>query len=166
MQFALIAMLVLLIVQFRSIVQPILIMLAIPFGLFGVFLSLRLSDNALSFFVMIGLIGLIGIVVNNTILLTDAANQAWRAGASNVAAIAEALHRRFRPLVATTATTVVGLAPLALSEPFWEPMAFTLMFGLISSTVLVIVAFPFYYLLLVPPGRWVFAKVRRSLGRS
>ena len=162
MYVALAAMLVLLIVQFRSLVQPLLILLAIPFGLFGVSNALTASNNPLSFFVMIGLIGLIGIAVNNTILLTDAANQEWRMGASNTESIASAIQSRFRPLVATTATTVVGLAPLAVSDPFWEPLALTIMFGLISSTVLVLVAFPFYYLLLVPPGRILFAKLRRS----
>ncbi len=160
MYIALAAMVVLLIIQFRSIVQPVLILLAIPFGLFGVANGLKASNNPLSFFVMIGLIGLIGVVVNNTILLTDAANQEWRAGASNTEAIASAVQSRFRPLVATTATTVVGLAPLALSDPFWEALALTIMFGLISSTILVLVAFPFYYLLLVPPGRAAFAKLR------
>ena len=70
------------------------------------------------------------------------------------------MQSRFRPLVATTATTVVGLAPLAMSDPFWEPLALTIMFGLISSTVLVLIAFPFYYLLLVPPGRLLAAKLR------
>lgn len=162
LQAALIGMLLLLIFQFRSVVQPVLIMLAIPFGLFGVFVALRASDNALSFFVMIGLIGLIGVVVNNTILLTDAANQAWRGGATNAESIAIAVKNRFRPLVATTATTVVGLAPLALSDPFWEALAFTIMFGLIASTILVLVSFPFYYLALVPPARWVFAKLFRG----
>ena len=159
---ALVAMLILLILQFRSIIQPVLIMLAIPFGLFGVFTALRASDNPISFFVMIGLIGLVGVVVNNTILLTDAANQAWRDGATNAQSIAIAIQRRFRPLVATTATTVVGLAPLALSDPFWEALAFTIMFGLIASTILVLVSFPFYYLALVPVARWIFARIFRG----
>ncbi len=162
LQVALVAMLILLILQFRSIIQPVLIMLAIPFGLFGVFTALRASDNPISFFVMIGLIGLVGVVVNNTILLTDAANQAWRDGATNAQSIAIAIQRRFRPLVATTATTVVGLAPLALSDPFWEALAFTIMFGLIASTILVLVSFPFYYLALVPVARWIFARIFRG----
>jgi multidrug efflux pump subunit AcrB len=166
LQFALLGMLGLLVVLFRSIVQPILIMLAIPFGLFGVFTALRLSDNPISFFVVIGLIGLIGVVVNNTILLTDAANRAWREGAGNAESIAIAVQTRFRPLVATTATTVVGLAPLALSDPFWEALSFTIMFGLIASTILVLVSFPFYYLALVPPSRWLFAKVKGLFGRG
>ena len=143
---ALLMMYVLLTVQFRSLLQPILIFMAIPFSLLGVFAGLYFTDNSLSFFSMIGLIGLIGIAVNNTILLTDYANQERRTGASAVDAISQATKKRFRPLVTTTLTTVVALLPLALSDPFWESLAFTIIFGLLSSTLLVILAFPYYYL--------------------
>ncbi len=142
---ALLLMLVLLVVQFRSIVQPLLIFLAIPFSFFGVFTALSLTGNPISFFVAVGFIALIGVVVNNTILL-DAANQARRRGLRPGLAIAEAVERRFRPLVATTLTTVVGLLPLALSDPFWESLSFTLIGGLVSSTILVVLAFPVFYL--------------------
>ena len=140
------AMLLLLLVQFRSTVQWILVFLAIPFSLFGVFGGLLLTGNVLSFFVMLGLLGLIGIAVNNTILLTDFANQERRAGADRKQAIETAIRRRFRPLVATSLTTVAGVLPLALSDPFWESLGYTIIFGLLSSTFLVLVAFPYYYL--------------------
>ncbi|MEM9566474.1 MAG: efflux RND transporter permease subunit [Actinomycetota bacterium] len=143
---ALLAMFVLLIIQFRSIIQWLLVFLAIPFSLFGVFGGLLLTDNVLSFFVMLGLLGLIGIAVNNTILLTDFANQERRAGADRKQAIENAIKRRFRPLVATSLTTVAGVLPLALSDPFWESLGFTIIFGLLSSTFLVLLAFPAYYL--------------------
>ena len=143
---ALVAMMILLIVQFRSTVQWLLVFLAIPFSLFGVFGGLLLTDNELSFFVMLGLLGLIGIAVNNTILLTDFANQERREGADRRTAISTALRRRFRPLVATTLTTVAGVLPLALSDPFWEALGYTIIFGLISSTILVLLSFPYYYL--------------------
>jgi multidrug efflux pump subunit AcrB len=139
-------MLVVLIVQFRSSVQWILVFLAIPFSFFGVFGGLLLTDNSISFFVMLGLIGLIGIAVNNTILLVDFANQERDAGYDRKTAIERALRQRFRPLVATTLTTVGGLLPLALSDPFWEGLAFTIIFGLLSSTFLVLMSFPYYYL--------------------
>ncbi len=140
------AMLVLLIVQFRSSVQWLLVFLAIPFSFFGMFGGLLLTDNPLSFFVMLGVLGLIGIAVNNSILLVDFANQERDNGADRKDAIATAIRRRFRPLVATSLTTVGGLLPLALSDPFWEALAFTIIFGLLSSTFLVIVSFPYYYL--------------------
>ncbi len=143
---ALVLMLLLLVFQFRSIVQPLLVFLAIPFSFLGVFTALSLTGNPISFFVAVGFIALIGVVVNNTILLVDAANQARRNGHPPAAAIGQAVERRFRPLVATTITTVVGLLPLALSDPFWEALSFTLIGGLVSSTILVLVAFPVFYL--------------------
>lgn len=143
---ALLLMYILLASQFRSFLQPLLIFMAIPFTFLGVFAGLYYTDNALSFFVQVGLIGLIGIAVNNTILLTEYANQEKRAGVRTIDAIANAVQKRFRPLVTTTLTTVVALLPLALSDPFWEALAYTIIFGLISSTVLVVLAFPYYYL--------------------
>ena len=139
-------MLVLLVFQFRSIIQPLLIFLAIPFSFLGVFTALSFTGNPISFFVAVGFIALIGVVVNNTILLVDAANQARRRGLRPGEAIAEAVERRFRPLIATTITTVVALLPLALSDPFWEALSFTLIGGIISSTVMVLTAFPVFYL--------------------
>lgn len=143
---AMFLMYLLLAVQFRSIMQPFLILLAIPFTIFGVAVGLNLTDNSASFFVLTGFIGLIGIAVNNTIMLTDYANQERRAGKGAISAIASASRKRFRPLIATTLTTVVALLPLALSDPFWEALSFTIIFGLISSTILVIISFPYYYL--------------------
>ena len=158
-------MLVLLAVQFRSIVQPLLIFLAIPFSFMGVFTALSISGNPLSFFVMVGFIALIGVVVNNTILLVDAANQARRRGLRPGLAIGEAVERRFRPLVATTITTVVGLLPLALSDPFWESLGFTLIGGLISSTVMVLIAFPVFYLAVEKVRTPIRNIARRRMGR-
>ena len=139
-------MFILLSLQFRSIVRPLLIFLALPFSLLGVTSGLLLTDNPLSFFAVIGFIGLIGIAVNNTILLTDYANQRRRRGEGIVDSIAEATRERFRPLATTTLTTAAALAPLAISDPFWQPLAVTIMAGLLSSTLLVIVAFPYYYM--------------------
>ncbi len=149
------AMTVVLVLQFRSSTQWLLVFTAIPFSFFGMFGGLLLTDNPLSFFVMLGVLGLIGIAVNNSILLVDFANQEVRRGADINAAIATALRRRFRPLVATSLTTVGGLLPLALSDPFWEALAFTIIFGLLSSTFLVIVSFPYYYLVL----EWVRLRI-------
>lgn len=143
---ALAMMYLLLVVMFNSFSQPLLIFTAIPFSLFGVFFGLWLTNNSLSFFVMVGLLSLIGIVVNNSILLTEYANQEKDAGKDRHEAISAAIRDRIRPLLATTLTTICGLVPLALSDPFWQPLAYTLIFGLTSSTILVIVSFPYYYL--------------------
>ena len=142
----LVVMYVLLAAQFRSLLQPLLIFLAIPFSLFGIMLGLNLTDNAISFFTMLGFFALIGLSIKNTILLTDFANQARRSGAGPIDAAVAALEERFRPLFATSMTAVVSLIPLALTSPFWEGLAVVLIFGLLSSTLLVVTIFPYYYL--------------------
>ncbi len=142
----LIVMFVLLAIQFGSLLQPLLIFMAIPFSIFGIMLGLKLTNNAISFFALLGFFALIGLSIKNTILLTDFANQARRSGMSAVDAAVAALEERFRPLFATSATAVVSLIPLALSSPFWQGLAVVLIFGLISNTILVVTVFPYYYL--------------------
>lgn len=142
---ALVLMYIVLVIKFDSLLQPLLIFVAIPLSFPGLFPGLYLTNNAMSFFVVIGLTGLIGIVVNNTIMLVDFANQARSEGKTIKQAIVEAVKLRFRPLITTSLTSVAGLAPLALQDPFWESLAFTIIFGLISSTTLVIFVFPAYY---------------------
>lgn len=163
---ALVMMLVLLVIQFRSAIQWLLVFLAIPFSFYGVFGGLLATGNILSFFVMLGLIGLIGIAVNNTILLTDFANQERKLGHDARTAIQNAIRRRFRPLVATTLTTIAGILPLALSDPFWEALGMTIVFGLLSSTFLVLLAFPFYYLATTRVQEGTRQLFRKLLGRE
>lgn len=136
----------LLALQFRSLLQPLLIFMAIPFSLFGITLGLYLTDNAFSFFAMLGFFALLGLSIKNTILLTDFANQQRRLGASSLDAAHEALAERFRPLIATSLTAVFSLIPLVITSPFWEGLAIVLIGGLLSSTFLVVTVFPYYYL--------------------
>jgi multidrug efflux pump subunit AcrB len=142
----LLAIYVLLAVQFRSLAQPLLIFMALPFSLFGITLGLFLTDNAFGFFSMLGFFALIGLSIKNTILLTDYANQLRREGMGAVDAAVGALGERFRPLIATSLTAVASLIPLAIQSPFWEGLAVVLIFGLLSSTFLVLTVFPYYYL--------------------
>ncbi len=142
----LLAIYILLAVQFRSLAQPLLIFMAIPFSLLGITLGLYLTHNAFSFFAMLGFFALIGLSLKNTILLTDYANQLRRQGYAAVDAAVEALGERFRPLIATSLTAVVSLIPLAITSPFWEGLTVVLIGGLLSSTLLVIIVFPYYYL--------------------
>jgi predicted RND superfamily exporter protein len=95
---------------------------------------------------MLGFFALIGLSLKNTILLTDYANQLRRQGESAVDAAVGALRERFRPLLATSLTAIVSLIPLAIASPFWEGLAVVLIFGLLSSTFLVVTVFPYYYL--------------------
>lgn len=147
----LLVMYLLLAAQFASLLQPLLIFMAIPFSIFGVMLGLDLTDNAISFFSMLGFFALVGLSIKNTILLTDYANRARRTGKVPIDAAAEALQERFRPLFATSMTAVVSLVPLAITSPFWEGLAVVLIFGLLSSTFLVVTVFPYYYL----AGEWL-----------
>ena len=147
----------LLAIQFGSLVKPFLMLLAIPLSLPGVIIFLSATNTPISFFVVLGLIGLAGIAVNNTILLTEYANQQRRRGLSPSQAIATAVTERFRPLVATTLTTLVALIPLILNEPFWEVLAGVIVSGLISSTLLVILLFPSFYLGM----GWLWRQLRR-----
>lgn len=160
---------VLLALQFRSFLQPLLIFMAIPFSLLGVTLGLYLTNNPFSFFAMLGFFALIGLSIKNTILLTDYANQARRDGMGPVAAAHEALAERFRPLIATSLTAIVSLIPLAVTSPFWQGLAVVLMFGLLSSTFLVVTVFPYYYLggeaLRAFGHKYVGLPVRRALRR-
>ena len=141
-----IVMIVVMGILFRSVFQPILILTALPFAIFGVANGLLWTHNEISFFTMLGVFALIGISLNNTILLTDYANQAKARGKKGAEAMADALRARFRPLLTTSLTSVFALLPLALHDPFWEGLAYALMFGLISSTILVILVFPYFYL--------------------
>ena len=87
-------------------------------------------------------------------------------GAIPADAIAAAVTSRFRPLVVTTVTTVVGLYPLSVSDPFWESLGFTLMGGLLSSTLLVLLAFPVFYVALEAVRTPVINSLRRRRGRA
>lgn len=153
----LLATFILLAIQFRSLLQPLLIFMAIPFSLFGVAFGLFITDNPISFFSLLGFFALIGLSLKNTILLTDFANQARRSGMGPIDSAVAAIAERFRPLIATSLTAIVSLIPLSLSSPFWEGLAFTLIFGLASSTILVILVFPYYYL----AGEYVRMKTRQ-----
>lgn len=141
------AMFVLMALLFRSLLQPILIFTALPFAFFGVAAGLYGTNNPISFFSMLGVFALIGISLNNTILLTDYANQARSEGMKPSEAIASAMRERLRPLLTTSITSIFALLPLALNDPFWEGLAFALVFGLLSSTILVLIVFPYFYLI-------------------
>lgn len=161
----LVAIYLLLAVQFRSLLQPLLIFMAIPFSLFGITLGLFLTDNAFSFFAMLGFFALVGLSLKNTILLTDYANQLRRSGETAVDSAIGALHERFRPLIATSLTAMVSLIPLALTSPFWEGLSVVLIGGLLSSTFLVVTVFPYYYLgaeyLRIKVGSALWRAIRR-----
>jgi HAE1 family hydrophobic/amphiphilic exporter-1 len=136
--------------QFESLLHPFVIMFTIPLGLVGSVMALLLTGETVSVVVLIGFIMLAGIVVNNAIVLIDYVNQLRRdGGMTKVEAVIRAGELRFRPILMTTATTVLGLLPMALGlgegAEIRAPMAITVIGGLLVSTMLTLVIIPVVY---------------------
>lgn len=152
----------LLVIQFDSFRQPVIILASVPLALIGVFSAFFLGEVPISFPAMIGIIALVGIVVNNAIVMIDTMNGHFRAGQSRQEAAAMGAADRLRPILATTATTIVGLTPLALSDAFWMPLCLAIISGLVVSTVISLVIVPCLYLLLSGQGS---AQIDQSLAQ-
>jgi preprotein translocase subunit SecF len=151
------AMFVLLTIEFRSYLQPLLILTAIPFGAAGAVFGHALLGMPLSLFTMFGVVALSGIVVNDSIVLIDFINARVRDGRPLHLAIREAGCVRFRPVFLTSITTVGGLLPLLFDRSFQAqfliPMAAAMTFGEVVTTVLILIMIPVAYTFLgaVPP---------------
>jgi len=143
------AMFVLLTMEFRSYLQPLLILTAIPFGAAGAVFGHALLGMPLSLFTMFGVVALSGIVVNDSIVLIDFINQRVREGRPLRLAIREAGCVRFRPVFLTSITTVGGLLPLLFDKSFQAqfliPMAAAMTFGEVVTTVLILIMIPVAY---------------------
>ena len=138
--------------QFESLLHPFVILFSVPFALIGLLATLYVTDTTVSIVVLIGAILLAGIVVNNAIILVDYTNQLRREGASKLGALRQAGEVRLRPILMTTATTVLGLLPMALGlgegSELRSPMALTVIGGLVTSTALTLLIIPAVYSLL------------------
>ena len=135
--------------QFESFVQPFIILFTVPLGFGGIILALWVTGQPINVMVCIGGVLLIGIVVNNAIVLIDYGNQCQRRGLHRLAAIQEAAAVRLRPILMTTATTVLGLLPMALGlgqgAELRAPLAITVIGGLLVATLLTLVVIPVAY---------------------
>jgi HAE1 family hydrophobic/amphiphilic exporter-1 len=135
--------------QFESLTQPFIIMFTIPLAFFGTVMALWLLDIPLSIVVFLGMIMLAGIVVNNAIVLIDYVNTLRGRGMERREALVTAGSVRLRPILMTTATTVLGLVPMALGvgdgAELRTPMAIAVISGLVTSTVLTLVVIPSIY---------------------
>ncbi len=146
--------------QFESLLHPLVIMFTIPLAFLGTFLALAALHISLSIVVFLGMIMLAGIVVNNAIVLVDYINTLRRRGLSRDEAVVQAGTVRLRPILMTTATTVLGLTPMALGlgdgAEIRTPMAIAVISGLIASTVLTLLIIPTIYALLdrLQSGLW------------
>jgi len=135
-----------LVMQFKSFKQPLIVFSAIPFAVTGAFFALFITGYTFSFTAFVGLTSLVGIVVNNAIILIDYANQRRQAGVSIQQAITDAAKTRMTPILLTTATTIVGLLPLTLSgSSMWSPMGWAIIGGLLMSTLISLILVPVLY---------------------
>lgn len=141
-----------LVIMFGSFSQAVILMATMPLALIGTFLGFYLFGMSLSFFAVIGVISLIGIVANNGIVMVDTMNTMLKEGMGIAEAAAEGAAARLRPVVTTSITTVVGLLPLALGSPMYAPLCYAIIFGLVASTILSLVIVPCLYLLLTGYG--------------
>jgi HAE1 family hydrophobic/amphiphilic exporter-1 len=163
---------------FESFSQPLAIVVTLPLALFGAFWTLWLAGFVFEVLGFIGVIILVGVVVNNGIVMVDHVNTLRREGQGRIEALIEGCGDRLRPVLMTVITTVVGLTPLALSEftvagVYIQSMAVAMIGGLISSTVFTLIALPVWYtavedlsaiaLGLLPIGRKRHAARRRAV---
>jgi HAE1 family hydrophobic/amphiphilic exporter-1 len=156
---------------FESTVYPLSIITSIGFSIIGVFWFFMLTGTTFSFMATIGIMILVGVVVNNGIVLVDHVNNLRREGMARDAALVQAGRDRLRPILMTVATTILGLLPLALSAtkvggdevgaPAYFPMARAIIGGLGFSTVTSLLLVPWTYALIDDAGRWV-RRLRRS----
>ena len=142
----------LLAIPFRSYVQPLIVMLAIPFSFIGVLIGHLLLGYGLSLISLFGMVALAGVVVNDSLVLVVATNRIYEEqGVSFSEAVVQGATSRFRPIVLTSLTTFFGLAPMifetALQARFLIPMAVSLGFGILFGTVIILVIVPTVYLI-------------------
>lgn len=151
--------------EFQSLMQPLLIMLTIPFGFIGVVYTFWLHGLPLSFFAFMGIVGLAGVVVNNSIVLIDFINKLRRDGMGLKDSLIEAGKVRLRPILMTSLTTIAGLVSVAYGigggDPFLKPMALSIMWGLFISTFMAITVTPCVYAIIDD----VVHKVERGIKR-
>jgi len=142
----------LLAIPFRSYLQPLIVMLAIPFGIVGAVLGHLIMGYSLSLMSMMGMVALAGVVVNDSLVLVDYANRQRLEGHSAFASVSAASTRRFRPVILTTLTTFGGLTPMIFETSrqarFLIPMALSLGFGILFATLITLLLVPSLYLML------------------
>ncbi len=143
---ALFVIFVMLAVQLRSYIQPLVILTAVPFGFLGAILGHMIMGHGLSFVSIFGMVALSGVVVNDSIVLVDYYNKLIEQGVEESQAVVDAAVRRFRPILLTTTTTALGLLPMLLETSvqaqFLIPMAISLAFGIVVASVMIILLVP------------------------
>ncbi len=151
MMFALLVIYAMLAIPFNSFVQPLIIMLSIPFGIVGAAIGHILMGYSLSVLSMFGVVALSGVVINDSLVLIDFANRQRLSGATSIDAMRHAGIHRFRPILLTTLTTFGGLSPMIFETSrqaqFLIPMALSLGFGILFATVITLILVPCFYII-------------------
>ncbi|MBN1945218.1 MAG: efflux RND transporter permease subunit [Bradymonadales bacterium] len=152
--FAIILVYMVMAAQYESLIDPLVIMFSVPFAFTGTFLFLMLTGESLTAYAFLGLIILMGIVVNNGIILVDFINQARQRGLDLKEAILESGRTRLRPVLMTALTTICGAIPLATAtgsgSDMWRPVGIAVIGGLLVSTAVTLVVIPVVYRLTEP----------------
>lgn len=148
--YALCLIYIILMIQFRSFLQPAIIFITIPLSIIGVVAGLLIFGQPLSFTALVGVVSLMGLVIRNAILLIEFINLYREEGKSIEEACHQAVERRYRPILLAATTTVIGLVPLALSgSDLFTPLSVALMCGLLVSTLFTLVVVPVAYSFLI-----------------
>ena len=154
-----ILMFIILAILYESLIQPIIIMIALPLSIVGVMIALFLSGQHFSLFVMIGFMLLMGMVGKNAVLLVDFANMAVQNGKNVDESLLEAGEKRLRPILMTTIAMIFAMIPIAISTSLGSetkaPMAIAVIGGLLSSMFLTLLIVPVIYKLIYPFDRWL-----------
>jgi multidrug efflux pump subunit AcrB len=156
-------MLFIIILTFRSPLQGLAVFALIPFGLIGVSLGHWFMGAQISLFSILGMLALVGILVNDALVFVAAFNSYLKQGLEVREAIWEAGMSRFRPIILTSVTTVAGLAPLMLNKSFQAqfliPMAISVAFGLLFVTIIILILLPVFLQWISPLHRsWIWVK--------
>ena len=148
-----IAIYLILMFQFRSVVEPLVVMAAIPLGLLGASVGLMVTHNPFGFTGFLGIVSLGGIVVRNSIILVDYTRERMERGVPVEEAAIEAGERRLRPIFLTTMAAAVGVTPMILSgSSMWSPLGSAIAFGLVGSMFFTLVVIPVLYVLIHKRG--------------
>ena len=143
---AVLVILMLLVIQFNSIRRAAINMIVLPYAFVGVTIGLLVTSSYFGFMTLLGIISLFGVVINNANVLIDRIDVEIADGQTPPDAVLAAARSRLRPILLTTATTVLGLIPLWLGGgPMFQPMAIVLIFGLLFGTVLTLCLVPLFY---------------------
>lgn len=132
-------------IQFNSVAQPFAILMTVPMAMIGVIAGLGITGNDFGFYAFMGLVALVGIAVNDAIVLIDFMNYLRSNGKSLKDSIVEAGAIRFNPVLATTLTTIGGVLPLAFRDVYYAQFSFSLVFGLLVTTLLTLIFIPVFY---------------------